>query len=360
MLCVSSTAQVDTVAVQDFSKEWIFYNGSEVLPLVKKSDFRGNIISFNVDKVSIQDALILISHPKNYSVFINQELVVTGANDVYLNIADLGVNSSEINLTVFSKELNPYLLKTTALKLVEQSLAPLSTDVVIINPRSKQAFKSVYITAWIIVLIYLATLLTLYPRTLDEYFKVTRAFSPRELDENLLKNRVFTGINISFYVFISLSVGLLIISTIHLSSLFPEQLRYYPTTMLEGLGNWLFISILVLVSIFLKYVILSVFTGLFQLKDFLSNHFYNFLRLGLIITMPLNVCMGIAYFGIYQYPHSMYQSVYSLLLYASLVVVVVIYIKLMNSGGYKNLHLFSYLCGTELIPYVIILNLGIY
>ncbi|QSE98335.1 DUF4271 domain-containing protein [Fulvivirga lutea] len=354
------SAQVDTVKVQDFSNNWVFFNGSEILPLVKKSDFSGNIISFSVDKTSMQDALIRVSHPKAYSVFVNDELIETGSGDIYLDLNDLGINDSEINLTVYSKELNPYLLITSALKLVDQSLSPISNDVVIVNPRSKESFKSFYIAAWIIILVYLAALLTYYPRMLDEYFRVTRAFSPRELDENLLKNRIFTGTNISFYVFISLSLGLLIISTIHLSGLFPEQLRYYPDTMLMGLINWLFISLLVLASILLKYIIISVFTSLFQLKDFLSNHFYNFLRLGLIITMPLNVFIGVVYFGIYQYPHTIYQSVYSLLLYASLLVVAIIYLKLMNSGGYKNLHLFSYLCGTELIPYVIILNLGIY
>ena len=79
-----------------------------------------------------------------------------------------------------------------------------------------------------------------------------------------------------------------------------------------------------------------------------------------MIAFVLSLVTATVYLGIYNYPDAVYSAFYQMVLLATLPVILVIYLKLMNAASYKNLHLFSYLSATELIPFVIILSFGIY
>lgn len=359
LTCISAKAEMDTVAVFDFSSEWMFYDGRSQLPLVRKSDFKGNVIVFEFDKTEWPNTLLSIQYSKPFSLFIDDNLYSSGLNDITLDWTEIDSRNHRVVVTVFSEGLNPYYLKTQAFKLVTTSLDPLSDDVVIVEHRDRDAFHDFFILASIILLVYFTVLITYYPRSLSEYFRFTRAISPRELDENLLKTRPFTGINISIYVYISLILALLIYSIVHLSNLFPEELHYYPDSAYWGIWYWLRLSAIILAFIFLKYILITIFSNLFVVNDFVQSHFYNSLRLLFMLTTTLMLFTGALYYGFVNNQSTIYYSIYSILLYSLPMVSLIIYLKLMNSSGYKNLHLFSYLCGTELIPYVIILSLGI-
>ena len=352
-------AQVDTVTVFDFSTEWMFYDGNSRLPLVRKADFEGNIILFEVDRREWVNSFLTVDYPEPFSLFIDGKLFSSGSNNVSINFKSIASKSNRTEITVYSETLNPFYLNTRALKIIDNTNNSLGNDVVIVEPRIRDAFQSFFIIASIVVLIYFTVLYTFYPRSLAEYFSLTRAISPRELDENLIKTRPFTGINISIYIFISLIVGLLIYSVIHLANLFPEELQYYPDNSFLGLLYWLKLSVNIFALIFLKYILISVFSNLFVINEFVSSHFYNSIRLLFMISVLLMLGTGFLYYGFVNNHSLIYYGIYSTLLYSIPFISLIIYLKLMNSAGYKKLHLFSYLCGTELIPYVIILSLGI-
>ena len=352
-------AQVDTVTVFDFSTEWKFYDGNSRLPLVRKSDFEGNIILFEVDKREWINSFLAVDYPESFSLFIDGKLYSSGSNNVSINVQDITTKNNRAEFTIYSEALNPYYLNTKVLKIIENTDNALGNDVVIVEPRVRDSFQNFFIIASIVVLIYFTVLYSFYPRSLAEYFSLTRAISPRELDENLLKTRPFTGINISIYIFISLIVSLLIYSVVHLANLFPEELQYYPETSFIGLWHWIKLSINIFALIFLKYILITLFSNLFVVNEFISSHFYNSLRLLFMIAVLLMLITGFLYYGFVNNHTLFYYSIYSVLLYSIPFISLIIYLKLMNSSGYKKLHLFSYLCGTELIPYVIILSLGI-
>lgn len=356
---VNLSAQVDTVTVFDFSTEWMFYDGNSRLPLVRKSDFEGNIILFEIDKREWVNSFLTIEYPKPFSLFIDDKLYSSGTTSAFIDIKGITAKDYRSDITVYSEALNPFYLSTKALKIIDSSNNALGNDVVIVEPRVRDPFQNFFIIASIIVLIYFTVLYTFYPRSLAEYFSLTRAISPRELDENLLKTRPFTGINISIYIFISLIIGLLIYSIIHLANLFPEELQYYPESSFIGIWYWLKLSTNIFALIFLKYILITIFSNLFVVNEFVSSHFYNSLRLLFMLAVLLMLITGALYYGFVKNHTILYFSIYSVLLYSIPFISLIIYLKLMNSSGYKKLHLFSYLCGTELIPYVIILSLGI-
>lgn len=362
LLFISSVdilAQSDTVVVKDFAKDWMFFDSEKKLPLVKKSDFEGNTVHFYVDQSTLQNSYLSIDYPFEFSVFINGQLFKTAVGNALFSIEDQKAISSRAEIIIYSNKLNPYLLNTTSLKIIDTSLDPLQEDVVLVNPRNREVFTNFYLLSIIGLLIYFTIIATYSGRSIAEYFKIERALSPRELDENLLKTRIFTGANVTIYLFICLLIAHLIMSTVYLSGAFPERELFYPSSVMDAIGNWLRLSFVLLTGLFLKYLLLQLASSLFQVRDFLNSHFYNFLRLSLMIALALSVITGIVYYSIYNYQNEIYSAFYQIMLLASLPVIFILYLKLMNASSYKNLHLFSYLCATELIPFVVILSFGI-
>lgn len=353
-------AQSDTVLVKDFGNEWMFFDANRKLPLVRKSDFEGNTIHFSFDPEIFENTYLAIDYPFPYSIFINESLFKTAQKRILIDVEKQISSQEKIDIIVYSEQMNPYLLKTKGLQVINKSSEPILQDVVIVNPRERSAFDDFYLFSLITLFILFTIILVYYPRAFAEYFRIERALSSRELDENLLKTRPFTGINVSVYFFICFLLAQLIMSAVYLSSIFPERELFYADSLIQYLLNWVLLSVFLLIGLGLKYLLLSFFVNLFQLSGFLSSHFYNFLRLSLILTITLSLLLAVVYFGVYQYQEEVYDTFYQVILMGSIPISLVIYIKLMSAAAYKNLHLFSYICATELIPFVIILSFGIY
>lgn len=360
LLAHVSYGQIDSVDIKDFSNDWLFFDGKGSLPLVRKSDFKGNTIKFSLDTRSFEGAFLRIEYPSDFSLFVNGNLHSTAEKKLEVDIDGLANRESQVlAITLYADNLNPYLLKSNAFKVVNADVSTIRDDVILINPRERGVFNDFYIVSSIFILAYFTILMVYYPRAVLEYFKIDRAFSARELDENLLKSRPFTGVNVSIFLFFSLLLAQLIISTVYMAAIFPERSIFYPETFLISIWNWAKVGFLIFLFVHVKFLILFTFTRLFGLQGFLNSHFFNSIRLSLITSALLSVIVSILYFGVYHYHHEVYLSLYRAILIGIIPISLVLFIKLMASASFKNLHLFSYICGTELIPYVLILSLGI-
>ena len=178
-------AQRDTVLIKDFSNDWYFYDGDEQLPLVRKSDFRGNIVTLSIDKRDYEDALLSILSSQEISLFVEGKLIDVFSDQLYIDFHELGADQDFVSISIYSKELNPYLLSTGAYKVISGSLDPLKQDVVVVNPRSSSGFNDYFNLALVLLGILFAILINRFPKVIMEYFRLTREITPRELDENL-------------------------------------------------------------------------------------------------------------------------------------------------------------------------------
>ena len=189
---------------------------------------------------------------------------------------------------------------------------------------------------------------------------MSRAFSIREAEENLLKSRPLSLVNIYFYTFFSLLCGLVFLSLFHLAKLqVPGFNRIYINTIWYGLWLWLQISFAVLFWLLLKLLLIYNIARLFQLGSFSPNHFFNYVRILLITLLCSIAVLVLNFFTLSIVNPVSYNTFLLTLLVVFGLTVLMIYLKLMGASGLKSLHLFSYLCSTELVPYGIILSLGI-
>ncbi len=362
ILLVQSNAlhgQVDTVLVKDFSNDWVFIDDNKQLPLVKKSDFSGNIIQFEIDKRDYADALLKIASPNEVSIFVNGSLREVFSGQVFINLNEFKSTNDLIQIGIYANDINPYLLTTKAFKIVEANKERISDGIVIKNPRQSRAFTNFFVVATVVIFLFFAVLINLYPRTMAEYFKISRALSPRELDENLLKGRPLTGINMLFYALVSFVLSILVFSLIHLATIFPELNYFHPTAFWSFIFNWIQLAFIIFMGIILKLALIKYFTTLYAINSFVANHFFNFVRLNFLFAFTLFIIVVFSFIGFSFLQSQTYLNYFMIMLFSFLPISLVIYLKLLSSTPFKNLHLFSYLCATELIPFVIILSFGI-
>ncbi len=350
--------QQDTVVIKDFSNAWTFFNDGQNLPLVRKSDFKGNVIRFDVDVRDFDGAYLSIQSPQEISLFVDGVLQRVTYKKLILDFEEIKTGNNVVSLTIYAEGLNPYSLNTHAIKILAANYDPLRNDVVIVNPRAARTFSNFFIMGLTILAIYFAVLSNFYPRVVSEYYNFRRAISARESDENLLKSRPLNSTNIYVYIFFSLLLSFIILSLAYLSNSFPEVSLFYPTSFANALWNWAELTLTILALLVFKFALIVYFTRLFAITGFTNNHLFNFIRLSLMSVSAMLLVLVIFQLGFLDFSQNSFEKLLLYILITLAPISFIIYLKLMNAAPFKNLHLFSYLCATELIPFVIILSLG--
>jgi len=354
----------DTTRIKSLLEEAYFYDegSSSFLPLITKDQFHGNTIHFELIKTNASNLLLQIKANQPIAIFINKKLITvtnTAKHRFWPTDSLFKEYGDQLQFTLYNRHLSLKELSVTLFTISSQLGEDLeaSENIVILNQRNTSGvFNNFLILGLLILLTYLATLYNYYPRVTVDFLRIRRALAFREMDENLLKSRAFSWINILFYIFFSLLAGYLLVCVFYLAPF--ELIENFETTQL-AIWFWVKVSGAVLLWLLIKYTVLSNFTTLFNIKGFLPSHFFNYIRLGLFIFLVATSLLVLSYLGFEIKSETYYRSFFNLLLIAVSGRTVFILFKLMNSASYKFLHLFSYLCGTEIIPLGMILFLGL-
>jgi hypothetical protein len=265
------------------------------------------------------------------------------------------IMGGDVIFTLYDKELDPYKI-STGIYAINGGTAQTPVK---IEGRTGNVTRNVFIFTFFFILIYLALLYYLNPRSVQEFFWVTRAVSFRELDENLVKTRPLSSVNLSFYALLAFLVSWVITALLLLTEN-PLGRRFFSfDTFFEGLWVWFRFALFLFVLLILKYVLIWAFKELFRIKAFIHSHYYNFVRLGLLFYVFFAGLLFVSYFTFFKVDPGYYELLGYMLFGALALRVIIIFFKLMNSSSHSVLHLFSYLCATELIPLVIVLSWGI-
>lgn len=225
-----------------------------------------------------------------------------------------------------------------------------------INPdtRSDEIFlqkeKVLYRTdknLWVMLLLMLGLIMGVYrmkyPKSFGSLFDVADVFRFRPRDSVFYEMRILQAPNLIHYFSLSILLTLYVSKNWSMLSMHGFwSLGYYPTLVV--------IFVLSLFYPLIKFVLVSFFTGLFGLNTSAKLHVMESLRLMLLI-LSLGVLSSFAPTGLLPMfePNLLLISMFGLSL-------MLIYIKLLNKTLDKKLYLFSYLCTTEIIPLLFIVN----
>ncbi|MDH5475982.1 MAG: DUF4271 domain-containing protein [Cyclobacteriaceae bacterium] len=339
--CVQLFSQ-DTLRI-DISNKWFYTDANGVKHVAGDGKIK-NTFHLSIDFDDYKEGIVGVTIPKGTSFFVNSKIIS-------IPTSDDGVYNFPV-----SKEMKMISVYHPI------GIEKIQSELMLPNIKSQQKIESVKIREADIYENFLMTSLLLllflysYNKTrsselFSNHFKFFRAISIRTIGEAMFKIRILEKSNLMLLFTHSLGMSLVLISVINKGALLNHLLNWFKfETYLESVLLWLLLGILIWGVLLLKSALVSVFTMIFKLNAFRRVHFYSYLRITIFIY-----AVGLLLFIYFTYqlpeinPSSIVINVGLILMFFRIVIV---FVKLLNVEKFRFLYLFSYICATEILPYV--------
>ena len=226
--------------------------------------------------------------------------------------------------------------------------------------RKAHHFFDFSIMAAIILLIFFVILLRSNPRLTFDYLNFIKLFSLQEREESSMTTRITSSINLLFYTFISLLTSFLLMIIFHFAYADLSLANTFQVNSLqEGFYQWMKLASLILLTLFGKLVLVSLFSNLYKTTEITALQFFNFVRLFFFTFGIISLLMIIFFVGKVLDPE-WYYNLFFVAIFLFIFWEVIIFLKLMSRVPFRIFHLFFYLCASELIPLVILIKVVFY
>lgn len=348
-------AQGSYKKVEDLREKWLVYDHEQnrYVPYILVRDFRPKSISIIINSDLAEDYLV-IAIPKHTSVYFNDKMEGRFERDTVLvyKVHDLPKQNQEKTLlTIFNPSLKPEKLLTY--------LAVTSIGYEGVNPiltRTKSYFNEFFITAVVIIMGFWVLLYNNDPKNASAFVSYSKTLSFRGLGDNLFRTKIYATTNIKVYIFYGMIFSLLGISVDFMAN---SQLGFYLDfeNILMPFAIWILLILAVLTGLILKQWLISYFTDLFKIKDFLKIHFFSIVRVSLAGVVLILLIFVFIKFVLKWHTFDNFQIFIPLIVMMFVLRTLIIFSRLMIFSKHRILHLFSYLCATEIIPLVVIVRI---
>jgi hypothetical protein len=351
---MSIAAAQEYVTTKDLQGEWKVFQNDAYEPFQKAGSARS--IFFNVEVAKFSDDYFSIESFAPYTIFINGQLAESSKGPLRLKIDSLNsiFQGSVWQVSVFQEKIKAGSLKTLIESKVTKnasSIEPLPTGI--------SSFRDFAIIGVLILMIVLIVIIQLNPKLASDYFSVTKIFSVREGEETQTYSRIASSINILFYVYSSLMLGYYLMIIFHFLPQYRAAMFFQSSTFWEAVMHWLELSLIVLGLFFVKIVLIYGLSFVFGMGQIGGFHFFNWVRLLLGVFGVLSIVVFL-YFISHGQREGFYFFFLSTMAWVLASWIVLIVLKLWRQMDRSLFHLFSYICATELIPFLITLKVLYY
>ena len=259
----------------------------------------------------------------------------------------------EIQLAIYHPDINKDNLEIGVMKYISIRQDDANTRLIL---RENNFEKDFLIIALMIVLIAFALLISTNPKLTSEYLNIRRVLTIREREENILNARLSSPINLVYYGFCAMVTSLFFIIVINVSPSNFELSSYSQSTSLAAaMLKWLVFSFIIFVLIIARVFVLFLLANIFDMRPFLSLHHFNFIRLSLIVFgFGLILSVGFLLSGLNS--TSFYSFLLTLLSWVFGLWIIILFLKLIDRAEFRISHLFSYICGSEVILFLVIIK----
>lgn len=351
LLYTSVLAQEKFTVTKDLRSEWMRF-GDGAYQQVGSNSFRGlNTIYLSVDRRTLKGNILRLRSDKRYYVFADGIVVGEFKGEARLSIDSLlGEHHRAACLLAIHQEcINERDLVT---EIVSPSV-PASHVQAEATVRPYWHFRDFVVIAGLIIILFFLIALRLNPKLTADYFSIPRLLSSRESDDSQAAARLTSSANVQFYVLCSLLIGFyLLIVFYNLPPRFALPLRFQASGFWMIWWQWLKLSGIIFLILLLKIFLVFSLTRLFGMWGMARYHFFNWIRLLLLVFGAATTVLFIYFIGRGSRPEFFIMFL-SFVVVALIGWIVVAFFKLSGRSGHSMFHLFSYLCGTEIIPMLI-------
>ena len=317
------------------SRLYYFNNGEKVYSEDSKT------LHFDLKRREIRSFPLRIQSSGDVFLFINNALFKKG-KELQIHEKDLNSGNSFL-LTIYSFD------KNNDLKIgIGETVFFDPSEGQLKDKRVGYGYNNFINIVFVIFLIVFSVVKVSLGRDIVDFFKLGFMFSSRNRDENIFRNRLMSPPTLAFIIIYSLIISFLILVV--------QEEKYISESLGYLIGNWLLWTLALIVLLFLKSGLIRLFLYIFNISKVFPFHFYNYLRISVVLLMVTALFALLLSWTIPFY-NSKNFIVYALI-FGAFLRTLFVFLKLNSEVGYKNFHLFSYLCATELLPFFWIVFIG--
>ena len=351
LIGIETKSQDHLVIKKDLQAEWLVYKS-------------GSYVAYEGEDVPIHTFYIPLNAKKNtgdhlgitsnhlFSVWLNDQLLLDGKKEVRFSIDSLHTLAGE-SMLFFAIHQEKEIDRTTLSTQIVSLTPAVSTNEKLFILKQKTFFRDFLITAVLLLLIFLISIIRLNPRSSADYFSLSKMFSLRDNESDQFYNRLTSG-SILFYGLTSIILAFyLMVINQYVKIGFGN---FTVTSYFNSLLIWLEASIMIFILLFIKLALTNVIASLFGLRDIAGFHFSNFIRL-LLVALGVLTLILVGYFILHGQSKGFYSFFYLIINWIMAGWIVLLFLKLINRMQYSVFHIFSYICATEIMPFLLIIKL---
>jgi hypothetical protein len=340
----------ESLVKKDLSAEWVISDGKDFFPFTETR--KVSTIYFQISPTIYKGDQLEIYGAHRFSIFINGILYKENLVRTKISIDSLSAGRSEFFL-IAVHAYHPVDWKNITTQITSRQIIIPASEEPLAVPRASTSFRDFVITAMLILFTVFVAVIRLNPQLSADYFSIKKIIISRESEDDHYAR--LTSANILFYAFASFILSLFLMIVDHFSPLSWVG-HHQADGFFSFLLNWIFLGLIIVAFLLLKMMLLFLATLLFNIRDVAGFHFFSFMRITLLATGFL-VVMVSTYFIMQGQNINFYTISYTLIGWVLAMWVVIIFFKLATRTSFTWFHLFSYICATEIIPFLLIINI---
>jgi len=335
---------------KDLKTEWKYFDGKKYV-YVEDNEEGHNTIYLQINPLTTPRHYLIIQSEQLLNIFINGQLLSSQVAQKTISLDSLSSRLSGKSFLVAIHAQEPLSFRglKTSLSL-KAALQQSESEATPIELRAPTSFRDFVIVVLITLFVYWVISIRVSPRLFADYFSVSKLFFGRETEDYQYFR--ITSATILFYGFSCLTLSLFFFIINHFYNIPVISGITEVDSFLYLITQWLLLSIVLFGVLLIKIIILFVLANIFDIREIAGFQFFNFMRLLLIVLVLLAVTIS-SYYLLHGLESSVYQIFYKILGWVMLFWIVMIFFKLVSRVPFSPIHLFLYICATEIIPFLV-------
>lgn len=343
----SLSAQGNFIVKKDVRNDWMVFNGRGY-DSIEAGDADGrNSIHFVLKAQQFSGDYLQIKSRRPFHVFVNGMLMGSADGQFVVALDSIARNfpNQDQMYSVYQPSLNADDLVTTIITTGSSRSGH--------EPRPPSFFNDFVNIAGLVLLLFFVVMLRMQPRLTADYFSVSKIISLREGEDKQSHARFALSSEVWFYTFLSLLLSLfLIVIFYHLPDRYPITAGFKSHSFGSVCWQWLRLAFIILSILLTRAIVIVSLSGLFGMNGIAGLHFFNIVRLLLVVVSAFSV-VAFIYFTSRGHDPEVYALMLSILVFILAMWIVLVFLKLNNKTEHSMFHLFSYICATEVLPLLI-------
>ena len=343
--------------ITDLKDEWKIYSDAEnaLVPYIETLNSKSKNVFIAISPDDYRENGILLKFKRKTALFINNKLIYNTAEpvSVVLSIDSLagiygpgrlllslyseqGINDIESSIISYSNKNRSLLDKMDHLSILPMDRGPIWNFMKI---------------GLIIILVLYVVLVNIGSRVFNDYYNIINSFIRASADEFLNRSKKITRIDLVFIIVLAFVISFFIVIAIYQFGLRDNK----DTLLTVGslFAKWFWILLFVLGWFLLRFILISLSSDLFKMREIGTIHTFEYLRITNFYSLLFFLFLVLALFVIQiNLDLFVYMLIYSIII-ISIIRALILYLKFLNSSNYTKLYLFAYLCSAELLPVIV-------